>query len=257
MTECEKEAPRPERAPGTLTVGGVAFDWRLSLVIFLGGMLPIVNHYHRITAGLAKLGPAFGHFRSHLIVHGWDQVLLFLLVPLAVVLVVFRERPGDYGFGLGRWREGLVWMGVTFPVIALCMGLIAWSSQEMRGYYMSMFYPMSGNQFRLAETANPSALAAHAYMLYLCLLVIVPWEFLWRGFFLFALARKLTPGAAIFLQALPFALLHIGKPELETITTMLGGVGFGFVAWRTRSFLYAMLIHLFMLACLNLFIYHA
>jgi len=41
--------------------------------------------------------------------------------------------------------------------------------------------------------------------------------------------------------------LHLGKPELETMTTWLSGVGFGFVAWRTQSFLYAFLIHWFML----------
>jgi membrane protease YdiL (CAAX protease family) len=45
----------------------------------------------------------------------------------------------------------------------------------------------------------------------------------------------------------PFALLHLGKAELETMTTWLSGVGFGFVAWRTQSFLYAFLIHWFML----------
>ncbi len=49
--------------------------------------------------------------------------------------------------------------------------------------------------------------------------------------------------SAIIIQAVPFAMAHIGKPELETMTTVIGGAGFGWVAWRTKSFLYPFLIH--------------
>ena len=38
-------------------------------------------------------------------------------------------------------------------------------------------------------------------------------------------------------------MAHIGKPELETMTTVIGGAGFGWVAWRTKSFLYPFLIY--------------
>jgi membrane protease YdiL (CAAX protease family) len=48
---------------------------------------------------------------------------------------------------------------------------------------------------------------------------------------------------AVVLQAVPFAMAHLGKPELETMTTVLGGMGFGWIAWRTDSFLYPFLIH--------------
>jgi membrane protease YdiL (CAAX protease family) len=64
------------------------------------------------------------------------------------------------------------------------------------------------------------------------------WEFIWRGFMLFAFARAFGPGAAIWLQAIPFAFMHLGKPEMETLTTLFGGVGFGFIAWQSQSFFY-------------------
>jgi membrane protease YdiL (CAAX protease family) len=60
------------------------------------------------------------------------------------------------------------------------------------------------------------------------------------------------PGPAILLQAVPFAYLHIGKPALEAFSTPFGGAAFGFVAWRSRSFLYAFLIHWFMIVFLEL-----
>ena len=69
------------------------------------------------------------------------------------------------------------------------------------------------------------------------------WEFIWRGFMLFGLARVLGPGPAIFISAIPFAFMHLNKPELETLSTIFGGAGFAFIAWRTNSFIYPWLIH--------------
>ena len=73
---------------------------------------------------------------------------------------------------------------------------------------------------------------------------LVGWEFFFRGWILFGYARKFGP-EALWLQAVPFALAHIGKPEIETLSTIFGGFAFGWVAWRTRSFLYPFLIHWF------------
>jgi membrane protease YdiL (CAAX protease family) len=72
---------------------------------------------------------------------------------------------------------------------------------------------------------------------------LIGWEFLFRGFLLFSLVALMGP-TAIIVQAVPFALAHLGKPEIETITTIIGGSLFGWVAWRTRSFVYPYLIHL-------------
>jgi membrane protease YdiL (CAAX protease family) len=74
------------------------------------------------------------------------------------------------------------------------------------------------------------------------------WEFLWRGLTLFALARVTGPGTAIWLQTVPFTYAHLGKPEIETFSCILGGAGFGFVAWKSRSFVYPFLIHTFVAA---------
>ena len=65
------------------------------------------------------------------------------------------------------------------------------------------------------------------------LLDLFGWEFIFRGWLLFGYTRKFgTDG--IWLQAVPFALAHIGKPELETLSTIFGGFVFGWVAWRTK-----------------------
>ena len=51
---------------------------------------------------------------------------------------------------------------------------------------------------------------------------------------------------ALVLQAVPFTIAHLGKPELETLSCMFGGSALGYVAWRTRSFIYPFLIHWFL-----------
>ena len=62
----------------------------------------------------------------------------------------------------------------------------------------------------------------------------VAWEFVFRGWMLFGLAPRLGPGLAIVLQALPFSLMHTGKPELEAYGLILAGLALGALAWRTR-----------------------
>jgi membrane protease YdiL (CAAX protease family) len=69
-------------------------------------------------------------------------------------------------------------------------------------------------------------------------------EFMYRGFLIFGLRDKFKEGS-ILIQTIPFVLLHLGKPELETISTLFTGVLFGWVVYRGNSFWPAFIIHLF------------
>jgi len=69
-------------------------------------------------------------------------------------------------------------------------------------------------------------------------------EFIYRGFLLFGLKEKFKEGS-ILLQMIPFALMHLGKPELETVSTIFTGILFGYVAYRGKSYWPAFIIHLF------------
>ncbi|MEA1872216.1 MAG: CPBP family intramembrane glutamic endopeptidase [Chloroflexota bacterium] len=74
-------------------------------------------------------------------------------------------------------------------------------------------------------------------------LYMFAWGFLFRGYMLFGLEKSIGK-SAIFVQAIPFVLLHLGKPFLETLACIPGGFIFGYVAYRTRSFLPCFIIHL-------------
>lgn len=196
-----------------MTIGGIEFDWKLTLLIVLSTLVPMLDWYnHKLT-----------RFKAY------DRFVWYFVIPALVIVLLFREPLTDYGFRIGNWRIGLAWTAVA----CIGMGIILYffaRSEAMQHYY---------------STRAPQTVWR---ILYLNGVEMFAWEFMWRGALLFAFARAFGPGPAIFLQAVPFAFMHLGKPEVETLTTIFGGAGFGFVAWQSDSFLYPFLIHWFMVS---------
>ena len=58
--------------------------------------------------------------------------------------------------------------------------------------------------------------------------------------------------SGVVLATFPFVFTHLGKPELETLSTFFGGLGFGWIAWRTRSVLYGALLHAYLISLMVL-----
>jgi len=138
---------------------------------------------------------------------------------LIVILLVFRENPRLYGLTVGDWRAGVLLTVCAIILVTPVLWFLA------RGGSMQSYY---GGQL--------------AGLPWSTLLELVGWEFFFRGFILFAYARRFGPDA-LWLQAVPFALAHIGKPEIETLSTIFGGFAFGWLAYRTRSFVYPFFLH--------------
>jgi len=228
---------RYPKLPGQVRIGGITFDLRMVTVLWVTTIVTMIYHYHGnfLLSWLRLFGLERYGAGSLGVAH--NQFALFFVVPLAAVLLM-GDSPADYGLRLGRWKEGLVWLAVVCPIILVTLLLVVRGS-ALEAMYRHAYYD------KLSAGAGP--IIKQARMLYATGVLLWGWEYLLRGFCLFGLARVLGPGPAIFIQMVPFALLHLGKAELETMTTWLSGVGFGFVAWRTQSFLYAFLIHWFML----------
>lgn len=49
---------------------------------------------------------------------------------------------------------------------------------------------------------------------------------------------------AVFIQMIPFVILHNGKPFIETLSAIPGAIALGWLALRTRSFYYCVVVHI-------------
>jgi membrane protease YdiL (CAAX protease family) len=153
------------------------------------------------------------------------ELIYYLLVPLAAGWLLFRDNPWDYGIRIGRWKSSAILTLVSLAVMALVLYGVG-KIPEFRSYY-----------HRYAIDWPQLLLNAALYMF--------AWEFLFRGYMLFGLEKSIGK-SAIFVQAIPFVLLHmlcIEKPFLETLACIPGGFILGYIAYRTRSFLPCFITH--------------
>ncbi len=188
-----------------LTGERLNFDWKVVTITIATTLLLMVDYYHKLTAHKY-----------------WDRVLLYLVIPLIFIVFVFRESPREYGFSLGNWKLGLAYTAIGIVLMAPIIYFLGQGEASMRAYYERFLPGLPWTTF----------------------LDLIGWEFVFRGWILFGYARKFGP-EALWLQAVPFAIAHISKPEVETLSTIFGGFAFGWVAWQTKSFLWPFLIHWF------------
>lgn len=181
------------------------FDWKIVTVTIVSTLLLMIDHYHKFTA-----------------YKYWDRIILYLIIPLLIIIFFFRENPKEYGFSLGDWKLGLTYTMLGILFMAPIIYFLGSGDASMKKYYERFLIGLPWTTF----------------------LDLIGWEFLFRGWILFAYARKFGH-EALWLQAVPFAIAHISKPEIETLSTIFGGFAFGWVAWRTKSFVYPFLIHWF------------
>jgi membrane protease YdiL (CAAX protease family) len=151
-----------------------------------------------------------------------QRFILIGLVPLAVVLLLFRDDPRRYGLRIGDWRAGLTLAGIGTAVM---LPIVIWAGHQ----------PAFAAYYAQSTTTASNVVLTNA-------LDVFSAEFVFRGFLMFTLLRTVGP-LGIVLAAVPFTFAHLGKPELETISTLLGGTIFGWLDWRTGSILYSATAH--------------
>ena len=155
-----------------------------------------------------------------------ERAVLFGLIPLAIVVLGFRDRSARYGLRLGDWRAGL-----TLSVLGCVVmtPIVLWFAQQPD----------------VVEYYGPRA-APLPTLVGINVLDLTAAEFLFRGFLMMTLARVVGP-MGVLLAAWPFVFSHLGKPELELLSTLGGGLIYGWLAWRTGSILWGAAGHVYIL----------
>ena len=205
----------------------------------------IVSHYQGSAGFLRSIaGTAFdAHPWNAVFGHFWwfgSSITLYLVLPLLLALATkgsFNER---YGFQLGDWRAGLK-ITALFLVVMLPATYVASTMSSFKG-----MYPLAGNSaFMVNLGGGKTEISWTLFLAYEAAYFsyFIAWEFLFRGWMVHGIAPSWGRGPAILVQVAPFAVMHLGKPELETLGSIIAGLGLGMLSMRTRSFYYGALIH--------------
>jgi len=188
----------------TRMIGG--YDLNLIAVVGISTLVLVLKRYYPLNIDFPRA----------------TELIYSLLIPLAAGWLLFRDKPWDYGIRIGRWKPAIILTPVCLAAMALILYGVS-KMPEFHSYYQR--YAIDWSKL-LLDTA----------------LFMFAWEFVFRGYMLFGLEKSIGK-SAIFVQAIPFVLLHLGKPFLETLACIPGGFVFGYVAYRTRSFLPCFIIH--------------
>jgi membrane protease YdiL (CAAX protease family) len=209
----------------TVSVLGVALPVRATLALVVVSIVTLLDHEGTFerwfwdgSGGDAAL------LRSRAI----SRAVVLGLGSLAMIVLVFRDHPRRYGVRVGDWRAGVA-IGLTGAVlmtpIVFAVGLLP----SFRDYYLG------------AATASPLDVVLTTGI------EVIPAELFFRGLLMFSLIRVMGPLGIVVAQ-LPFAFGHIGKPEIETLSTLFGGFLYGWLDWRSGSVLWSGLTHTYILS---------
>ena len=147
-------------------------------------------------------------------------------IPLLTIILVFDESLKEYGFSIGDWRKGLKYTcyGIVILIILLVAGAIIFNYQS--DYSFTYLFKKD-----------------HLITISKAIMMLVSWEVFFRGFILFGTSSRFKE-YSYQVQAIPYALMHIGKPPIEAIASLPFGMMMGYIAYKTKSILYPILIHL-------------
>jgi membrane protease YdiL (CAAX protease family) len=165
--------------------------------------------------------------------YGWwvfARVFGYVLVPLPLWKLLF---PKDSLLDMGLRTKGFfshLWIyGLCLAVVVPAM-LIVSSQPDFGTYYP--FYKLSSRSWFDFLTWE-----AIYFLQFFAL------ELFFRGWILGALRKNFGAGA-VFVMAVPYCMIHYGKPYLEANGAIVAGIVLGSLAMRTRSIYAGFLVHI-------------
>jgi membrane protease YdiL (CAAX protease family) len=155
--------------------------------------------------------------------------LVLFCIPALLVKAGFKRPLREFGLQHGDAREGLRLTAAALPVLLVAV-------------YLGSADPAMQAEYPQAKSTighlAPFLIVEGFYLLY-----YLGWEFFFRGFMLFGLEQHYGALAAVLIQTIPSAIAHIGKPFPECFAAIFAGIVFGYVAVRSRSVFYPLLLH--------------
>jgi len=168
----------------------------------------------------------------------WAHVLQFVVffvlmfvIPAAFVVTKLKGKLMDFGLGLGDKKLGFIISAIFVPLLA---GSLYFLTND----------PKLIAEYPLAKILHERPDLVLWYEMSYVIFYYIAWEFFFRGFLIFGLEKRFGLFNAILIQTISSCLIHIGKPDGETLGSIVFGVALGILAVRTKSIWYGFLIHI-------------
>lgn len=153
--------------------------------------------------------------------------VLRLLVPLAVIVWLWRESPRDYGFGMWKRGHGKFY-GALYLLMLPVLAVVSTTPSFQSKYPFYKGAAESWWQFACYELAYGVQFAAL--------------EAFFRGFLVFALFKRFGYHA-VTIMTIPYCMIHFNKPVAETLGAIVAGYALGYAALKSRSWWPGALLH--------------
>lgn len=159
---------------------------------------------------------------------GLTSMVLRVGIPLAIVVWVLRQSPGDFGFRIRGTAKHIPMYAVMYLVM---LPVLIWVSsfESFLSYYP--FYARAvegGAGFWLYELGYG--------------LQFVGVEAFFRGFMTFGLLPRFG-ALSVVIMTVPYTMIHFSKPMPEAAAAIVAGLVLGTMAVRSRSFVPGIFLH--------------
>lgn len=157
-------------------------------------------------------------------------VIFYLVIPILIIKLVFREKLGDYGLRFGNLKKDYP---VYLVMLVIMIPLVYWMSTTRSFQLRYPFYNLKHDE----------GLYPYFWMWEVMYFVqFIGVEFFFRGFMLHGSRRQLG-FYSIFFMVIPYCMIHFGKPMAETFAAIIAGIALGILSLKSRSIIPGILIH--------------
>lgn len=166
----------------------------------------------------------------HLAYWVFSIVVFYGLVPVFIILFVFKDKLSNYGLGLkGALKDKKIYLTLIAIMVPIVF-LVSFTSSFQAKY---PFYKLQE-----AEALYPRFVIWE--MLYLLQFIAI--EFFFRGFMLHGNKNRFG-FYSILVMTIPYCMIHFGKPLPETIGAIIAGVILGMLSLKSNSIWLGIAIH--------------
>lgn len=228
-------------------LGQGGYDLRPAVMFAMAAVILTIQEYYGgrntydevIRPWLAMEETVRGHVRiklaryDELYSYAWwafTRIAGYVILPFPVYKLIFpKDKLLDMGLRVRGFIDHLWIYGLCLAVVLPAMWIV--SRQPDFGTYYPFYKQSSRSYFDLL--AWEAIYFAQFFGL----------ELFFRGLWLGSMRRSLGSGA-IFSMAVPYCMIHFGKPYLEVNGAIVAGIVLGSLAMRTKSIYAGFLVHI-------------